>query len=108
MTTSSTMKPSPIRYARNKMGPKSVQSQNSVNQSKGEILKEGRFAQRTQFVDSRWKGEIKQISFQLLMKLLIGKRRLICRIRRSRKSGWRGVPDLWSSMLKRAIGQLAA
>jgi hypothetical protein len=59
-------------------------------------------------VDSRWKGEIKQISFQLLMKLLIGKRRLMYRIRRSTKSGWKGVPDFWSSMLKRAIGQLAA
>ena len=81
-----------------------MHSQNPDNQSKGEILKEGRFAQRTQFVDPRWKGEIKQISFQLLMKLLIGKRRLMCRIRRSTKSGWKGVPDLWSNMLKRAIG----
>jgi len=46
--------------------------------------------------------------FSTAYELLIGKRRLMCRIRRSTKSGWKGVPDLWSSMLKRAIGQLAA
>ena len=81
------MKPSPIRYARNK-SPKTVQSQNPDNQSKSEILKDGRFAQRMQFVDYRWKGEIRQISFQLLMKLLIGKRRLMYRIRRGTESDW--------------------
>jgi hypothetical protein len=81
-----------------------VQSQNPENQSKGGALKEGRFALRSQLVDAGWKGEVKQISLQLLMKLLIRKRRLMCRKRRRTQSGWKRVPDLWSSMLKRAIG----
>jgi hypothetical protein len=55
-----------------------------------------------------WKGEVKEVGLQLLVKLLIGKRRLMRRLRKSTQSGWKRVPDLWCSMLERAIRQLAA
>jgi len=59
-------------------------------------------------VDTGWKGEVEEVDLQLLVKLLMGKRRLMRRLRRSTKSGWKRVPDLWSSMLERTIRQLTA
>ena len=83
-------------------------SQNSET-GPGIGAKEGRLTGWTQLImDTGRKRDIKEISLQLLMKLLIRKKRLVRRIRRSMERGWKGVPNLQRCMLEGMVGQFAA
>ena len=53
-------------------GPLTVQNQNPENQSRAEILLEGGFTLWSQLMDTTgWKRDIKEVSLQLLIKLII-------------------------------------
>ena len=64
---------------RNKKGH-SGENLESRNQSRAEVLQEGRFTLWSKLVDiTGWKRDINEVSLQLLMKLIIRKRMQMCR-----------------------------
>src|SRR5438132_14313124 len=107
MKTSSIMKPSPIRYARNKKGPKRCRAKIQIT-SQGRDSK-GREVCAKDAIRGLQMERIDQTDkFSTAYETAHRKEKDDVQNKKSTKSGWKGVPDLWSSMLKRAIGQLAA